>query len=181
MTDDIPRRNRVDLASPIEAAIRDAINMVERMGCDTRLTKAVVLLDEAMSWVADFIDGVPESKHPRQVPEEVINSHCVVCNHIHQPIGGPGCICVVVPRLEVERLRAAEAGEPTLFGIMVDSLHKSDAQVKTYEDAVWAYLRAGDKAWTGIGKSLDDMFKSLNGKELLLDFAKWADKTFGNR
>jgi len=26
-----------------------------------------------------------------------------------------------------------------------------------------------------MGKSLDDMFKELNGKKLLLDFAKWAD------
>jgi hypothetical protein len=55
---DIPRRNRVDLASPAESAIRNAVAQVEAMSADERLTNAVTLLGEAGERVADFIDGV---------------------------------------------------------------------------------------------------------------------------
>ena len=40
-----------------ELAIRAAIHAVEDMGADVRLTDAVVLLGEAQSKVADFVDG----------------------------------------------------------------------------------------------------------------------------
>lgn len=56
---DFPRRHRVDLWTPAEAKISDAIDFVERAGCDPRLTDAVVLLGRAKDKVADFVDGVP--------------------------------------------------------------------------------------------------------------------------
>lgn len=59
MADDIPRRVRVDLNKPAELAIRNAVEAVESMGADARLTEAVMLLDKARNCVADFIDGVP--------------------------------------------------------------------------------------------------------------------------
>jgi hypothetical protein len=39
-----------------ELKIREAILAVERMGCDTRLTDAVVLLSQAKDKVSDVVD-----------------------------------------------------------------------------------------------------------------------------
>jgi hypothetical protein len=54
---DIPRRAHLDLNTPAELAIRDAVNAVERMGADVLLTEAVVLLGQAREKVADYVDG----------------------------------------------------------------------------------------------------------------------------
>lgn len=59
MNNVIPRRNRLDLLQPAEKAIRDAVQAVEGMDADARLTDAVSLLNQARESVADFIDGVP--------------------------------------------------------------------------------------------------------------------------
>lgn len=56
----IPRRSKMSVA---EQTIRKAMLMVEEMGADVRLTKAVILLQEAREWVADYIDGVSEENH----------------------------------------------------------------------------------------------------------------------
>jgi len=57
-----PRRNQVQLMSAGELAIRQAIAVIEAMGCDTRLTDAVALLGKAQDRVADFVDGInPET------------------------------------------------------------------------------------------------------------------------
>lgn len=52
----IPRRNRVDLMTPAELAIRAAIEEVEKAGADQLLTEAVILLGRAQGRVADFVD-----------------------------------------------------------------------------------------------------------------------------
>lgn len=63
MTDNtIPRRSRLDLNQPAELAIYEAMLAVEKMPADTRLTHAVIKLQEARDLVADFIDGVNETK-----------------------------------------------------------------------------------------------------------------------
>lgn len=54
--EDFPRRNRIDLNKPAELAIRKAMEEVENLGADEKLTDAVVKLDEAFNLVADFID-----------------------------------------------------------------------------------------------------------------------------
>lgn len=59
---EIPRRNRIDLYTPAERAIREAMLAVEAAGADTRLTDAVILLGEAHEAVADFVDGVQPKK-----------------------------------------------------------------------------------------------------------------------
>jgi hypothetical protein len=51
-----PRRNRIDLNTPAELAIRSAISMVEETGCDPLLTDAVMLLVSAREKVADFVE-----------------------------------------------------------------------------------------------------------------------------
>lgn len=55
--DEIPRRNRMDLWTPAEKAIQNAVDEVEKMAADVRLTDAVILLSKAREKVADFVDG----------------------------------------------------------------------------------------------------------------------------
>jgi hypothetical protein len=55
---DIPRRCRLDLATPVEQAIRDARQRVEAMPADVRLTDATVLLGQALERVADYLENV---------------------------------------------------------------------------------------------------------------------------
>lgn len=60
-TKNFPRRNRVDLYAPAEAAISASVLEVEKMDGDTRLTEAVILLGKAQSKVADYVDGIESS------------------------------------------------------------------------------------------------------------------------
>lgn len=54
----VPRRCCVELLTPEERQIFKAIEMIESMGADSRLTEAVVSLMKARTWLADYIDGV---------------------------------------------------------------------------------------------------------------------------
>ena len=63
MPNTIPRRARVDQYSPAEKSIHEAIQEVEKMPADERLTDAVRLLQEAQDKVADYVDG----KHMNQL------------------------------------------------------------------------------------------------------------------
>jgi hypothetical protein len=56
MSDQIPRRIRLDLATPPEVAIRAAMAAVEAMGCDRDLTEAGTLLSRALNMVAFVVD-----------------------------------------------------------------------------------------------------------------------------
>jgi hypothetical protein len=51
-----PRRAILNLMEPAELAIHNAMQEVEKMPADERLTKAVTLLSQAQDLVADFID-----------------------------------------------------------------------------------------------------------------------------
>ncbi len=51
-----PRRNDINLHTPAERAIREAVISVEGAGCHPLLTDAVVLLDKAKNKVADFVE-----------------------------------------------------------------------------------------------------------------------------
>jgi hypothetical protein len=52
------RRSRLDLMSPAEVAIYNAMVELEKAGADRRLTMASIKLQEARTLVADFIDNV---------------------------------------------------------------------------------------------------------------------------
>ncbi len=54
--DGVPRRARVDLATPAENAIRAAMRAVEEAGASVELTEAVVFLDRALGKVADHVE-----------------------------------------------------------------------------------------------------------------------------
>jgi len=58
LIDGIPRRCRIDLMTPGELAIRNAVLVVEQAGCHPLLTDAVVLLQQAKEKVADFVELV---------------------------------------------------------------------------------------------------------------------------
>lgn len=56
--EETPRRLRLDLNEPAEIAIYEAMQAVEKMPPDVRLTLAGIKLQEARNLVADFIDGI---------------------------------------------------------------------------------------------------------------------------
>jgi hypothetical protein len=51
-----PRRSCVYLLMPAEKAVYDAVQAVENVGADVRLTDAVVLLQLAREKLADYFD-----------------------------------------------------------------------------------------------------------------------------
>jgi hypothetical protein len=61
----VPRRNRVDLLTPAERAIYDAVEAVEDLPPDERLTNAVILLQRARDHVADYVDSCAAAHHAR--------------------------------------------------------------------------------------------------------------------
>lgn len=56
MSNVVPRRNRIDLNTPAEMAIRAAVDAVEILRADSRLTEIVLMLDRAREKLADFVD-----------------------------------------------------------------------------------------------------------------------------
>lgn len=52
----IPRRARIDLNTDAELSIREAMNKVEEIGADVKLTDAVIKLQEAFNLIADYED-----------------------------------------------------------------------------------------------------------------------------
>lgn len=61
------RRCDVQQMTPAELFIRAALIEVEQVGCDPRLTDAVVLLQAARDSVADYIEGVRKRRAVRVV------------------------------------------------------------------------------------------------------------------
>jgi hypothetical protein len=95
MTDEIPRRIRLDLNTPAELAIRAAVDAVEALPADVRLTDAVVLLSQARERVADFVDNVPradtegdrrdDDKRVQMQPRQILAVHPTVTPQRAQP------------------------------------------------------------------------------------------------
>jgi hypothetical protein len=56
---EIPRRNRLDKCTPAELAIYAAMEQVEIVGADIKLTNAIIKLQEAKELVSDFVDEQP--------------------------------------------------------------------------------------------------------------------------
>jgi len=71
--EETPRRVRLDLYVPAEKAIYDAMQEVEKMQGDIRLTHAVIHLDIAKNHVADFVDNVPFKEKLKNSEEELYN------------------------------------------------------------------------------------------------------------
>lgn len=95
-----PRRNRMDLWTPAEKAIYDAVQAVEAAGCDPLLTDAVNLLQEARDKVADFVEGKKKRYDQPVVPlrDHLIGlsngGHCVECGEAsHRIMSHPHMDC----------------------------------------------------------------------------------------
>lgn len=58
----VPRRNRLDLNTTAELAITNAMQEIEKLGCDVRLTESVVLLEKAKNLLSDYIDDTLKEK-----------------------------------------------------------------------------------------------------------------------
>ncbi len=56
LVEDFPRRHRIDLFTPAEKAIYDAMQAVEMAGANPLLTDAVNLLSKARDLVADYVE-----------------------------------------------------------------------------------------------------------------------------
>ena len=56
------RRNRLDLMTPAEKAILNAIDEVEKVGVHPRLTDVVIQLTNAKDNLSDFIDQTEASQ-----------------------------------------------------------------------------------------------------------------------
>lgn len=70
--DGIARRIDLNLMTPAELAIRDAVLAVEAAGCHTLLTEAVLLLGQAQNKVADFVELPKDlNSHPIKVGDRV--------------------------------------------------------------------------------------------------------------
>lgn len=52
-----PRRIRLDLNNAAELAIHNAIQEVEKLGADVRLTNAVIELQKAKEHVSNYVDA----------------------------------------------------------------------------------------------------------------------------
>lgn len=52
-----PRRINVDRWSKAEAAISEAVQAVEALSADERLTRAILLLEQAQNEVWDYVDA----------------------------------------------------------------------------------------------------------------------------
>ena len=58
MTKGMPRRCDNNLLTEQEKAISKAIEMIERMGADEKLTNAIVMLNNAQELLSDYVDRV---------------------------------------------------------------------------------------------------------------------------
>ena len=54
---DFPRRNSLDLNTPAELSIYNAMQEVEKLPANEKLTEAVMLLAKAKDLVSDFVDS----------------------------------------------------------------------------------------------------------------------------
>jgi hypothetical protein len=64
MSEEIPRRIRLDRLTPAELAIRNAMTAVEEAGAHPLLTDAVNLLHQAATKVADYVDNIKDATTP---------------------------------------------------------------------------------------------------------------------
>lgn len=56
MENEFPRKSDLQRMKPAELAIHQAIQEIEKLGANEKLTNAVIKLNEAKELVADFID-----------------------------------------------------------------------------------------------------------------------------
>lgn len=73
-----PRRNRLDLNTPAELAIYNAMQEVENVGADAKLTEAVILLSKARELIADYVDKIEVTKDKYSYLKDGSREHCTI-------------------------------------------------------------------------------------------------------
>lgn len=63
------RRNRLDLMSPVEKAINNAMSELEKIGADPRLTSATNHLQNAKDIVSDWLDEQEDQQTQDSQPQ----------------------------------------------------------------------------------------------------------------
>jgi hypothetical protein len=151
--DEIPRRCQMEHWTPAERAIYDAMQAVEAMPADTRLTSAVIKLGDAQNLVADFVDGVqqaqpaptpsgPAADSPNAVErlvkavesihcEDISEVSCYTVNDDTAVSHGPDC-----PREALrEALRRLREADSALKALVIDARRLCDRNLGgTYEE-----------------------------------------------
>ena len=84
-----PRRARIDLHTPAEAAIRNALIEVEKIGAHVWLTKAVTLLGEAQEKVADYLESAGDAVLLKPLNE--LSGEAGQPPEQQKPVGECGC------------------------------------------------------------------------------------------
>jgi hypothetical protein len=77
---EIPRRAKMWQWCCAEILIHQAMQEVEKMGADERLTKAVTLLSDAKNAVADFVDNINQTDYDKE--NNVHYWKCPECNSL---------------------------------------------------------------------------------------------------
>lgn len=70
MGNNVPRRNVLTYNVPAELAIRNAIDRIETMGADIRLTEIVTMLGRALDLLGDVVDeGINDDNWLNGIPK----------------------------------------------------------------------------------------------------------------
>lgn len=87
--DGFPTRADILHWTDAEHAIASAIQVVEKLGADVKLTEAVTLLSSAQDKVADFVESLPSENTTvrRTSVRDVLDASCPTC------LAGPNMHC----------------------------------------------------------------------------------------
>lgn len=66
----IPRRNRLDLNTPAELAIHNAIQEVDKVGADPKLTEVTIMLVKAKELLSDSVDNTESKQQIIKIMED---------------------------------------------------------------------------------------------------------------
>lgn len=178
--DQIPRRCDLFRSAPAELAIRAAVDAVESMGADVRLTDAVQLLGAARERVADYVDGVGLTASPADEflppsPSEMLAylesevacaCHCSCC----APVEAEGERCPMC-----SEACGPEAVEPAVTPQEEAQLASSPASVTSLRaeaDRAWArVIRERDRA-DALRQERDELIERVRELEDSLEFSK---------
>lgn len=72
----LPRRCNLQENSPAEIAIRKAMEEVEKLPANEKLTDAIIILNEAFNLVADYVDIEIEKKESQTLKPDYLHRNC---------------------------------------------------------------------------------------------------------
>lgn len=131
LEDVLNRRNRLDLMTPAELAIHKAIEEVEKVGADVRLTNAIMQLQKAKENVSNFTDnltgteGIGTTKTPEVADKEIKESNTAIELTFGQKAVGASFNPSFMPEVDKVKMLFAET-----IDVMEDN-HKKNCEEKS--------------------------------------------------